>query len=269
MATVDREVSIRLERAVEMARLAGRATLAYFQREELNVERKSDDSPVTVADREAERLMRERIADWFPNDAIVGEELGESTGGSGFRWILDPIDGTKSFISGVPIYSTLVGLERDDVSSLGVIYIPALDEGAYAARGGGAYHFRGAESPRPARVSRRSLADGLFLTSQVDSFAKRGAMEVFERLQSKAYITRTWGDGYGYLLVATGRAEVMVDPLMNVWDAAALLPVLEEAGGTYTDWQGEATIRGGEGIATNGIVLPDVLAITRAFPKPS
>jgi histidinol-phosphatase len=168
----------------------------------------------------------------------------------------------------VPIYSTLVGLERDDVSSLGVIYIPALDEGVYAARGGGAFHFRGAELPRPTRVSRRQLSDGLFLTSQVDSFAKRGAMEVFERLQSKAYITRTWGDGYGYLLVATGRAEVMVDPIMNVWDAAALLPVLEEAGGTYTDWQGEATIRGGEGIATNGVALSEVLAITKAFPRP-
>lgn len=269
MAKVESEIERRLERALEMARLAGRSTLTHFQRLDLSVERKADDSPVTVADREAERMMRARIAEWFPDDAIVGEELGEQPGTSGFRWILDPIDGTKSFISGVPIYSTLVGLERNGRSELGVIYIPALDEGVYAARGGGAFHFQGDGPPRPTRVSQRSLANGLFVTSQVDSFAKRGAMGAFERLQAAAYVTRTWGDGYGYLLIATGRAEVMVDPIMNVWDAAALSPVLEEAGGTYTDWNGVPTIYGGEGVATNRVTLDEVLAITRTYARPS
>ncbi|MFO0867484.1 MAG: histidinol-phosphatase [Pirellulales bacterium] len=268
MGTVDPAVAERLARAVEMAREAGRSTLAHFQQTDLRVERKADDSPVTIADRGAERLLRERIASWFPDDAIIGEELGEAAGTSGFRWILDPIDGTKSFISGVPLYSTLVGLEYQERSELGVIYIPALDEGVYAARGGGAFYFRGTSAPQPTRVSQRPLSQGLFVTSQVDSFARRGAQQAFERLQAAAYITRTWGDGYGYLLVATGRAEVMVDPIMNVWDAAALLPVLEEAGGTYTDWQGRATIRAGEGLATNGVALAEALEITRPFSPP-
>ncbi len=252
-----------------MAREAGRSTLTRFQQLDLSVERKSDDSPVTAADRDAERLMRARIAEWFPDDAIIGEELGTTDGTSEFRWILDPIDGTKSFIGGVPLYSTLVGVERAGEPTIGVIYIPALDEGVYAARGGGALYFRGASSPTPARVSNRPLPEGIFVTSQVDSFAKRGAHGAFEQLQKAAYVTRTWGDGYGYLLVATGRAELMVDPIMNVWDAAAILPVIEEAGGSFTDWRGQATIRSGEGIATNGRIRDDVLAITRPFAKPS
>ena len=262
-------LQIRLERAIQMAREAGRSTLSRFQQIDLTVERKSDDSPVTAADREAEKVMRERIAQWFPDDAIVGEELGEQPGASGFRWILDPIDGTKTFIGGVPLYSTLVGVERDGEPLIGVIYIPALDEGVYAARGGGAFHFRGSSTPVPARVSGRRLASGLFVTSQVDSFDKRKAREVFERLQSAAYVTRTWGDGYGYLLVATGRAELMVDPIMNVWDAAAILPILLEAGGTFTDWSGKTTIRSGEGIATNGVILDEVLSITGPWARPS
>ena len=169
----------------------------------------------------------------------------------------------------MPLYSTLIGVERDGQSVLGVIHIPALDECVYAARGGGAFYSQGGAAPRPARVSNRPLAAGLFATSQVDSFAKRGALAAFERLQAAAYVTRTWGDGYGYLLVATGRAEAMVDPIMNVWDAAALLPVLEEAGGAFTDWNGVATIHGGEGVAANPASLADVLAITRAFSRPS
>ena len=262
-------VADRLVKAVEMARRAGQVTLEHFRRDDLAVERKADNSPVTVADRSAERLMRELIAEWFPGDAIVGEELGEQSGATGFRWILDPIDGTKSFICGVPLYSTLIGVERDGQSVLGVIHIPALDECVYAARGGGAFYRQGGAVPRPARVSNRPLSAGLFATSQVDSFAKRGALAAYERLQASAYVTRTWGDGYGYLLVATGRAEAMVDPIMNVWDAAALLPVLEEAGGSFTDWNGVATIHGGEGVAANPASLAAVLEITRAFSRPS
>jgi fructose-1,6-bisphosphatase/inositol monophosphatase family enzyme len=122
--------------------------------------------------------------------------------------------------------------------------------------------------PRRVQVSKRgTLAEGLFVTSQVDTFAKRGAMRTFESLQQAAYITRTWGDCYGYLLVATGRAEVMVDPLLNIWDAAAIQPIIEEAGGTFTDWQGTPTIHAGEAIATNGLVLEEVLRATAAAPR--
>jgi histidinol-phosphatase len=253
--------------AQEVACAAGRHTLRYFQTA-IGFERKSDHSPVTVADREAEQLARTAIEKAFPHDGILGEEFGEQPGTSGYRWIIDPIDGTKSFIGGVPLYSTLLGVEQEGRSVIGVIFLPALDEGIHAARGAGAWHFRGAESHTRAKVSSKSrLADGIFVTSQVDTFARRGADDVYRSLERTAYVTRTWGDGYGYLLVATGRAEAMVDPMMQVWDAAALQPVLEEAGGTFTDWRGERTIFSGEGIATNGLVLNEVLAFTAPAPR--
>jgi histidinol phosphatase-like enzyme (inositol monophosphatase family) len=247
--------------AVDLAKAAGRHTLLYFQ-QNFEIIRKSDDSPVTIADREAEQLARERIAVAFPDDAILGEEFGEVAGTSGYRWIIDPIDGTKSFIAGVPLYTTLLGLEHAGRSVAGVIFAPALDEGVHAARGAGAWHFAQGRPESPAHVSSRtSLADGIFVTSQVDSFEKRGAADIFHRLEAASYVTRTWGDGYGYLLVATGRADVMIDPQMHLWDAASLQPVLEEAGGTFTDWRGEATIYSGEGIATNGQMFAEVMTL--------
>jgi len=258
------EVARRLELAVEAAEEAGKITLEYFRRDDLEVERKGDDSPVTVADRRAEEHLRRRIAETFAEDGILGEEFPESPGTSGFRWILDPIDGTKSFIHGVPLYGTLVAVEREGQSVAGVILIPALDECVYAAAGQGAWYRFGDAPPRPARVSNcPRLAEGLFLTSEVISFDEIGRRDVYDRLQANARLTRTWGDCYGYLMVATGRADLMVDPIMNLWDAAALAPVIEGAGGTFTDWQGRRTIYSGQGIATNGRVLDEVLAITR------
>src|SRR5687768_308370 len=257
------EVARRLELAIASGTEAGRLTLQWLQRK-FAIERKSDHSPVTIADRSAEELLRQRIAAAFPADGILGEEFGEQAGTSGFTWILDPIDGTKTFIHGVPLYGTMVAVEHGGRAVAGFVYMPALDEGVYASVGNGAWHFRGSPPPQPARVSGKSrLADGLFVTSQIDSFAKRGAAEALEQLQQTAAVTRTWGDCYGYLLVATGRAELMVDPVMNVWDAAAVQPIIEEAGGTFTDWQGNPTIRAGEGIATNGQILQEVLAVTR------
>jgi histidinol-phosphatase len=268
METSHDDVSVRMELARASAREAGQLTLQYFQQDNYAVERKSDNSPVTAADRAAEQLLRTRIRAAFPHDAIVGEEFGEQAGTSDFRWILDPIDGTKSFISGVPLYGTLIGVECEGASQAGVIYMPALDEMVYAVKGSGAWYVKGGAAPRSTRVSARSpLSAGLFVTSQVDNFAKRGAADVYARLEAAAYITRTWGDCYGYLLVATGRAELMVDPYMNVWDAAALLPILEEAGGVYVDWQGNATIHAGEGLGCNRLVLDEVLSITRAAPR--
>ncbi len=257
-------LTARLHLGLTAAREAGRLTLDYFQRQDLQVELKADDSPVTIADRGAEQLLRDRIAEAFPQDGILGEELAERQGTSEFRWILDPIDGTKSFIHGVPLFGTLVGIEWQSRAAAGIINIPGLDECVYAATGQGAWHVRGAEAPRQARVSQRAkLAESLFCTSEVISFARRGAPQVYEHLQAECRLTRTWGDCYGYLLVATGRAELMVDPIMNVWDAAAILPVIQEAGGTFTDWRGEPTIHSGEGIATNGLILDEVLRITR------
>ena len=263
------EIAPRLELAISAGKEAGRLTLRYFQQDNFEVERKSDSSPVTIADRSAEQLLRERIVAAFASDGILGEEFGTTPGSSGFTWILDPIDGTKSFISGVPIYGTMVAVEHEGTALAGLVYIPGLNEGVYASAGQGTWHFRGNDQPRRSRVSKKiRLADGLFVTSQVDTFAKRGAAGAFDALQKTAYITRTWGDCYGYLLVATGRAELMVDPILNVWDAAAVQPIIEEAGGTFTDWQGTSTIHAGEALATNGLIQEEILAITRQFPQP-
>jgi histidinol phosphatase-like enzyme (inositol monophosphatase family) len=260
----DDDLSRRLELGLAAAREAGRLTLRYFRRGDLAVERKQDASPVTVADREAELLLRERFSEAFPDDAILGEEFPERAGSSGYRWIVDPIDGTKSFIHGVPLYGTLVGLEHQARSVLGIIVLPPLEECLYAAVGQGAWHVVGSQPPLQARVSDcGTLAESLFCTSETGSFGKRGAAAVYDRLQAAARLARTWGDCYGYYLVATGRAELMVDPIMSVWDAAALQPIMEEAGGTFTDWQGRPTIHSGEGLATNGHVLEEALAILR------
>lgn len=262
----DTEIQQRYEAARQWAVEAGKLTLKFFQNDNFTVERKDDQSPVTVADRGAEELLRQRIAGQFPHDSIVGEEFGIAEGTSGYRWILDPIDGTKSFISGVPLYGTMIGVEQDDQCKIGVVYIPGLDEGVYACEGNGCLHVRGTSQPTVARVSDRKLSEGLFVTSEVRTFAKRDAEEAYLKLQQLAYISRSWGDCYGYLLVATGRAELMVDPMLSVWDAAAVKPIIEEAGGAFVDWQGVASIRSGEAIGSNQTVLDETLEILRKFP---
>lgn len=264
------EIADRLKVAVPAALEAGRLTLTFFQ-QELEIEYKADQSPVTAADRQAEQLLRERIGAAFPDDAILGEEFGEQPGSSGFRWLLDPIDGTKSFICGVPLYGTLVAVERAGRSLLGVICFPGLDQYIYAGLGHGAWHCRGNTPPSPARVRSRHQLDGaVFLTSQRDLFAARGADDVYQALERRASITRTWGDCYGYLLVATGRADLMVDPEVSPWDTAALQPILEEAGGALTDWQGRPGFQAGEAIGCSRELLEHLLPVTRPFArKPS
>ena len=218
----------RLLALVEIAIAAGEHTLKYFGSGELKVDAKSDDSPVTVADREAEQLVRQRLSpSRFPSDTVQGEEFDEKTGDSRYRWVVDPIDGTKSFVCGVPIYSTLLALELDGEPLAGVIFIPALNEIVVAANSLGCWH-RKAPSPnwRRAQVSSKTdLSEAVFVNSQVDSFDHRGASKQYKALEKACWISRTWGDGYGYLMVATGRADVMIDPICNAWDVAAILPV--------------------------------------------
>jgi histidinol-phosphatase len=265
--TLESESTQRLNFAVEIAHAAGDLTLKYFRRHDLQVERKADTSPVTIADRSAEELLRKQISKRFPNDAILGEELGTTDGTSGYQWVLDPIDGTKSFIHGVPLYTTLVAVLHEDQPRLGVIHTPATGETVYAASGSGCWYTSPSAKLEQAHVSKvASLNEGLLLTSEIESFKQHqtpGAFEYFQRLQATARLSRTWGDGYGYLMVATGRAEVMIDPVMKLWDAAPLQTVIEEAGGSFTDWRGNPTIRAGESIATNGLVTDEVLALAR------
>lgn len=256
------EIDTRLKLAVQIAEEAGQVTLKHFANPNLKVERKGDHSPVTIADRQSEEHLRRRIAETFPDDGIHGEEFDDIPGKNRWRWILDPIDGTKSFIHGVPLYSTLVGVQYDNKSVIGVIRIPATEECVYAADGKGAWYVRGDAAPIPARVSSTpTLAEGLFLTSEVITFDKVGKRSVYERLEKAARLTRTWGDAYGYLLVATGRAEVMVDPVVEEWDVAPMLPIFREAGGTFTDWKGVETTHSRQGVATNGAIFDEVLKL--------
>ncbi len=247
-----------LDFAVDLARGAGEITLRYFQQLRTSPDRKADGSFVTVADREAERYLRARIEESFPNDAILGEEEGERAGTSGKRWIIDPIDGTYSFVHGVPLYGVLVGLQLTDdptTSVLGVVNLPALGEIVYAARGSGCFW-----NGERARVSSNtSLKDALLLATDFGTCEAYGFGAAAEALQKLAHARRTWGDCYGHVLVATGRADVMLDPVMNLWDCAALLPIIEEAGGTFTNWRGERTINGGNAVSTNGALLAPVL----------
>jgi len=264
------EFADRLAVALRAARAAGTATLHWFQRPGLVVDTKADRSPVTEADRSAEAILRRELLGAFPADAFLGEETGATSGSSGWEWVVDPIDGTKSFVNGVPLYSTLVGCRREGRGIIGVIAIPALDEIAYASRGCGAWHVRGTAAPVPARVSmKRSLAESLVCSSDFTSFARWSGgrvagREARERLESACGVVRTWGDGYGYLLVATGRAEIMVDPLLNPWDAAAVDVVVTEAGGRFSDWSGRDSIESGDGMATNGLVHDAALARLQA-----
>lgn len=281
-AEVSNAMDGRVQFAFDLAIAAGNTTLQFFRTNQYQVERKRDKSPVTQADKNAEETVRKLIAQRFPADAILGEEFGTVAGNSQFEWIIDPIDGTKSFISGVPLYSTLVGMTMNGEPTIGVIAIPALGEIIVAAKGLGAWY--GAIPPNTllatqldnnhpidiemtrAHVSRQpKLEDGLLLTSQSDNFVHRNATSAYLALESLAYITRTWGDGYGYLLVATGRAEVMVDPIVNPWDVAAVAPVITEAGGRFSTWDGHYDIRKNHCLGSNGLVHDQVISHLKAF----
>jgi histidinol phosphatase-like enzyme (inositol monophosphatase family) len=245
-----------LEFSVVLARGAGDITLNYF-RKQPETSTKSDGSYVTIADREAEAYLRGQINERFPDDGILGEEEGETEGRSGRRWILDPIDGTFAFVHGVPFYGVLIALEIDGEMSVGVINMPALGEIVSAAQGCGC--FLNGELTRVSMTAK--LEEALLLCTDFRAAAYHGFGRAVDFLQRTAKTSRTWGDCYGYVLVATGRADVMLDPVMNLWDCAPLLPIMEEAGGTFTDWRGVRTVDGGNAIATNKLLFDEVMQL--------
>ncbi len=224
-------VEVDIQVALLVAQTAGTSTLKYFRNPELKVESKDDSSPVTEADKKAEELARDLLNQKFPNDSIQGEEFGLTEGSSGRMWVIDPIDGTRSFVSGVPTYSTLLALGNleTDVWDLGIIHIPALKETIYAYRGGGCWF---------------QTADGIQAKATVSTTKKleqakvvaSGADYVPNNVIETADIFRTWGDGYGYLLLATGQVDAMFDIDLAVWDYAPLQVVVEEAGGKFLNW---------------------------------
>jgi len=242
--------------AVEIAGIGGGATLKYFK-QSFDLEFKTDESPVTNADRNAETLMRKAIKSRFPAHGIIGEEFGRDHEDADVVWVLDPIDGTQSFIHGVPFYTTLIGILIKGKPEVGVIYAPALGEMLSAATGGGCHLNR--ESARVRECS--SLETATFLTTDVYHCHKHGFTKEFEKLLNQTRLHRTWGDAYGHLMVATGRADIMFDPILNIWDAAALLPVVTEAGGVFMDVDGNETIETGNALSTNPALKNDILSL--------
>lgn len=230
-----------VDAVTEVAKIAGAEALRHFGAG-LAVETKKDGTPVTEADRNAERAARAWIEQHFPEDGIVGEELGETRGGARRKWLLDPIDGTKSFVHGVPTWGSMVAVVEGDEILAGAVNVAAQQELVAAEKGVGCFR-----NGVPCRVSDvDDLAKATVLTTELKAVSPELA-----RLAQRARIARTWGDCYGYVLVATGRAEIMLDPVLSPWDSAALLPIVEEAGGVFTDAAGARTGLGGSAIATN------------------
>ncbi|WP_426570689.1 inositol monophosphatase family protein [Aquihabitans sp. McL0605] len=244
-----------LEAAVTILRKAGDFTLQHFRHADLAIDRKGDGTPVTVADRGAERLVREELERLFPDDGILGEEEAEKIGTSGRRWILDPIDGTKAFTHGVPLYTNLLALEDEHGIAVGVINVPALGETVFAGRGLGCF-----ANGAPVSVNDRPTLEGACVSTS--GFTPWDDDAVL-RVKNSGVQLRTWGDGYGYVLVATGRIEAMFDPVAELYDLAPMPIILSEAGGRFTSLDGEDGPGHGHGLATNGRVHDELLSILR------
>jgi histidinol-phosphatase len=241
-----------LQAVREAADLAGSVALSHY-RKDVAVEWKPDGSPVTVADRSAEGAVREWIRTRFPADGVMGEEFGERPGTSGRRWIVDPIDGTKSFVRGVPMWGSLVAVVEGERVLAGAASFPATGEIVAAASGCGAWH----NGSRTTVSAIAELGAATVLITDDRAFATAARHDAWRRMWDAAAVSRTWGDAFGYLMVATGRAEVMVDARINAWDIACFVPIIEEAGGVFTDLDGAATAFGKHSIATNAALAAE------------
>ncbi len=230
----------------ELAELAGGFAMSHYGKR-LTVDVKGDGSPVTLADRGAEQLAREWIERRFPNHGILGEEFGDVRPHARIRWIIDPIDGTKSFVRTVPLWGTLIAVTDGESVLAGCAHFPALSETVVAGIGEGCFW----NGTRCTVSSEASLANATVLITDDRFTDQPDRASSWRTLAASANVVRTWGDCYGYLLLATGRADVMLDDIVAPWDAAALYPIVTEAGGCFTDWRGRMTAFGGDIIATN------------------
>ena len=253
----------RYDAAVTAAEQAGQLALRYFDAE-LKVEWKEDDSPVTVADREAESLLRTTLLGRFPKDGFLGEEHGDKPGTSGFRWIIDPIDGTRNFVRGIPIWGTLVGLEHKGETIAGIVQLPAMKQSFRALRGDGAW--RGERRLQVSKLGTLSQAT-LFYTT-LACFSPPAHQAAFLDLSKRVQGLRGFGDVYGYMLVAQGSGEAMVEHGVHIWDVAAVKPIIEEAGGRYSDWDGKPNINRPDSVASNGLLHEEILRVMRGSDKP-
>jgi len=268
-------IQSRLALAMDATFDAANSILEYFLGMSIDVVWKQDGSPVTKADRQAEKILRQRIGNVFPDDAIVGEEHEDEQGTSGFKWIIDPLDGTESFIRKVPIFGTLVGLEKDGAMVAGLCYMPAQREFAWAGQGGGCWWVpdtTGApniealrDRAQRAQVSPQDkLKEAMIVTSGQGAFHRSGRVEAFTRLRAATRKDRGWGNCYGHLLVATGRVEASIEPKIREWDVAPFAAMLAEAGGKLTDFDGKPKVYSGHAICSNGRLHDSIIKAIRA-----
>lgn len=252
----------RYEVAIESAQNAAMIARQYFPDTTATefarmVEWKVDNSPVTIADRAAEQSLRDDLLHRFPNDGFVGEEFGENVGSSGFRWIVDPIDGTRSFVRGIPLWSTLVGLAYRKELIAGVVIEPMLGNTYRAIRGDGA--FKNDQRIQVSKVDK--LADAILCTCDLNFFYDNDKLDQFLTLAKQVHRQRGYGDYFGFTLVAQGSADLMLDFGVHSWDIAAIIPLIEEAGGKFTDWTGSQNLDHPDALASNGRLHDVVLEI--------
>ena len=252
-----------LDFAVHVAEEAGKITLRYFQ-QSFDVHIKPDQSPVTDADRSAEEYLRREIEKQFPDDGILGEEFGEKESRSGLRWLLDPIDGTKTFIRGVPLYGTLIGLESEGESLLGVVRYPPLAQTLAALCGRGCF----LNGERCFVSKTRELSQAAVMMTSFEAVVKDWGPETFFAILKETGFHRTWGDCYAYMLIATGRADICFDTSMHQWDVAPLIPIIQEAGGKITNLDGAISLGVNHAIATNGLLHDVFLQLVRPTAAP-
>ena len=241
--------------AKHLSEISGAVIKSYF-RTELKIDSKSDSSPVTIADKKAEELMRKAIMKEFPDHGIIGEEFGKHNETSEYQWVLDPIDGTKSFICGTVTFGTLIALTHNGEPVLGVINQPVLKE----------YLVGDNKSARlnDVNVNVRKvedLSDAVLLTTDHLNIGRYQSQKKFDELIKKVKLYRNWGDCYGYYLVATGFADIMIDPIMNVWDSMALIPIIKGAGGIITDYKGSNPVNGNSIVASTAVIHSQVIKI--------
>ncbi len=249
------ELESRLNFAVKAAKASSALTLKFFGASDLERSTKDDGTPVTIADRTCEQDLRNRIIKAYPNDAILGEEFESRNGDSGYEWIIDPIDGTISFVHGVPLFGTMLACVKDGQAILGVIVMPALDEIVYAATGLGCWHSQRDSTPKRARVSDvDQLSNSMINTTSISYFDTPPLRNLYEQLDANAQHTRGWSDCYGWVLLATGRVDAVVEPVLSLWDFAAAIPIVQEAGGQCTNFAGEQTLITTNLVASNGCI---------------
>jgi histidinol-phosphatase len=259
-----------LEIALALADIADRISMARFRATDLIVETKPDLTPVTEADRAVEQALRAELARVRPGDGILGEEFGID-GSAHRRWVLDPIDGTKNYVRGVPVWATLIGLMVDEDVIVGVVSAPALSRRWWAAAGQGAWATDPTSTtPRPLRVSAvRSLADASFSFSDAVGWTERGAQDGLRFLLTGTWRQRAYGDFWSHMLVAEGAVDIAAEPQLETYDMAALIPIVEEAGGRITSYTGGSALGGGSAVTTNGLLHDEVLDILADTNSPN